>query len=155
MEVDLVVDIDITGSITVSGTISNAAALDINSGTTTVTGLTTNQSGGTLTINGDLTFASGSIYQVDVDTAGNSDLLIVTGQASLAGTLQVLAGPGEYSLRLVPFLASLTIYLGLRDHRMAHRKLARWTFPIWLYVSVTGVVIYFSVAAVLLRGTLL
>ena len=42
----------------------------------------------------------------------------------------------------VPVLASLTIYLGLRDYRRGHRRLARWTFPIWLYVSVTGVVIY-------------
>ncbi|MEK6249689.1 MAG: DUF420 domain-containing protein [Planctomycetales bacterium] len=42
----------------------------------------------------------------------------------------------------VPFLAVITIVLGLTDRRSAHRKLARWTFPIWLYVSVTGVVIY-------------
>jgi uncharacterized membrane protein YozB (DUF420 family) len=42
----------------------------------------------------------------------------------------------------VPFLAGITIYLGLADRRRAHRRLARWTFPIWLYVSVTGVVIY-------------
>jgi uncharacterized membrane protein YozB (DUF420 family) len=44
---------------------------------------------------------------------------------------------------VVPFLAIATIYLGLRDRRAAHRRLARWTFPIWLYVSVTGVLIYF------------
>jgi putative membrane protein len=42
----------------------------------------------------------------------------------------------------VPFLALATIYLGLRDRRQKHVKLARWTYPIWLYVSVTGVVIY-------------
>jgi uncharacterized membrane protein YozB (DUF420 family) len=42
----------------------------------------------------------------------------------------------------VPFLASITIYLGLKDRRIKHRQLARWTFPIWLYVSVTGVVVY-------------
>jgi putative membrane protein len=42
----------------------------------------------------------------------------------------------------VPVLAIWTAVLGLRDHRAAHRKLARWTFPIWLYVSVTGVVVY-------------
>jgi uncharacterized membrane protein YozB (DUF420 family) len=42
----------------------------------------------------------------------------------------------------VPFLAGVTIYLGLKDRRAKHRRLARWTFPIWLYVSVTGVVIY-------------
>jgi len=42
----------------------------------------------------------------------------------------------------VPFLAVITIYLGLKDRRRAHRRLARWTFPIWLYVSVTGVIVY-------------
>ena len=42
----------------------------------------------------------------------------------------------------VPFLSVITIYLGLRDRRASHRRLARWTFPIWLYVSVTGVVVY-------------
>ncbi len=43
---------------------------------------------------------------------------------------------------LVPFLASATIYLGWTGQRLRHRRLARWTFPIWLYVSVTGVLIY-------------
>ncbi len=42
----------------------------------------------------------------------------------------------------VPVLAVITIYFGLADRRLRHRQLARWTFPIWLYVSVTGVVIY-------------
>jgi uncharacterized membrane protein YozB (DUF420 family) len=47
----------------------------------------------------------------------------------------------------VPVLAIWTIYLGLRaqdlpDYRARHRRLARWTYPIWLYVSVTGVVVY-------------
>jgi uncharacterized membrane protein YozB (DUF420 family) len=42
----------------------------------------------------------------------------------------------------VPILAVITIYLGLKDRRRRHRQFARWTFPIWLYVSITGVVIY-------------
>jgi protein SCO1 len=42
----------------------------------------------------------------------------------------------------VPVLALRTIYLGLQERWSAHRKLARFTFPIWLYVSVTGVIIY-------------
>jgi putative membrane protein len=42
----------------------------------------------------------------------------------------------------VPFLAIATIYLGLANKRLAHRRLARWTFPIWLYVSITGVIVY-------------
>jgi len=42
----------------------------------------------------------------------------------------------------VPFLAVFTIYLGLADKRKAHRGLAWWAFPIWLYVSITGVIVY-------------
>jgi uncharacterized membrane protein YozB (DUF420 family) len=42
----------------------------------------------------------------------------------------------------VPVLAIGTIYYGLRDRRVKHVAWARWTFPVWLYVSVTGVVIY-------------
>ena len=42
----------------------------------------------------------------------------------------------------VPFLAIITLRRGLRREDARHRKIARWTFPIWLYVSVTGVVVY-------------
>ena len=42
----------------------------------------------------------------------------------------------------VPVLAGLTIYYGYRDQREKHRRWAWRAFPIWLYVSVTGVVIY-------------
>ena len=35
-----------------------------------------------------------------------------------------------------------TLYLALRKRFTKHRRIARWTFPIWLYVSVTGVIIY-------------
>jgi protein SCO1/2/putative membrane protein len=39
-------------------------------------------------------------------------------------------------------LALITTYLGLRNRLTRHVRLARWTFPLWLYVSVTGVVVY-------------
>ena len=42
----------------------------------------------------------------------------------------------------VPFLALASIILGLRNARRAHRIVSRFTFPIWMYVSVTGVLIY-------------
>ena len=44
----------------------------------------------------------------------------------------------------VPFLAIATIVTGLRDNRPWHRRLAKWTFPIWLYVSITGVLVYLT-----------
>ena len=39
-------------------------------------------------------------------------------------------------------LALRTLYLGLTRRFDRHRRIARWTYPIWLYVSVTGVVVY-------------
>lgn len=39
-------------------------------------------------------------------------------------------------------LALLTIYRGWTNRVALHRKVARWTLPIWLYVSVSGVVVY-------------
>ena len=39
-------------------------------------------------------------------------------------------------------LALTITYLGLRDRLARHVRLARWTLPLWLYVSVTGVVVY-------------
>jgi uncharacterized membrane protein YozB (DUF420 family) len=39
-------------------------------------------------------------------------------------------------------LAIVTLSRGLRMRYVEHRRIARWTWPIWMYVSVTGVVIY-------------
>ncbi|HVZ79355.1 MAG TPA: DUF420 domain-containing protein [bacterium] len=52
---------------------------------------------------------------------------------------------------LVPFLAIATLRRALQGDFARHRKIARITFPIWLYVSVTGVLVYFM----LYRGFLL
>ena len=42
----------------------------------------------------------------------------------------------------VPVLAVITLRRALKGNFPRHRSIARWTFPIWLYVSVTGVVVY-------------
>lgn len=42
----------------------------------------------------------------------------------------------------VPFLAVITLRRGLNNDLRRHVNLAKWTFPIWLYVSVTGVIVY-------------
>ena len=41
----------------------------------------------------------------------------------------------------------ITFFLSLSGRIPQHRKLARWTFPLWLYVSVTGVVVYLMLHA--------
>lgn len=42
---------------------------------------------------------------------------------------------------IVP-LVIRTLWLAFRRRFLAHRAIARWTFPLWLYVSVSGVVVY-------------
>ena len=42
---------------------------------------------------------------------------------------------------IVP-LIFITLTRALRERFDAHRKIARWTWPLWMYVSVTGVIIY-------------
>ena len=44
-------------------------------------------------------------------------------------------------------LILITFFLSLTGRFPAHKKIARWTFPIWLYVSVTGVIVYVMQAA--------
>jgi putative membrane protein len=43
---------------------------------------------------------------------------------------------------IVP-LAIYTVLNGLRMRVPQHRRVARWTFPLWMYVSITGVLVYF------------
>ena len=40
-------------------------------------------------------------------------------------------------------LAIASVYNGLKMRVPQHRRVARWTFPLWMYVSVTGVLVYF------------
>src|SRR5262249_56918562 len=46
------------------------------------------------------------------------------------------------AITIVPMVI-LTLRNGLRMRVPQHRRIARWTFPLWLYVSVTGVLVYF------------
>ncbi|MEM6960941.1 MAG: DUF420 domain-containing protein [Myxococcota bacterium] len=45
------------------------------------------------------------------------------------------------AMAVVP-LVLRTLWLAYRGEFTAHRRIARWTFPIWLYVSITGVIVY-------------
>ena len=42
----------------------------------------------------------------------------------------------------------ITFFLSLTGRFAAHKRIARWTFPIWLYVSVSGVFVYFLQAVI-------
>ncbi len=43
-------------------------------------------------------------------------------------------------------LILLSFYYGLKDDRVKHKKLTRFSYPIWLYVTITGVVVYAFIA---------
>ena len=53
---------------------------------------------------------------------------------------------------ILPFLVAMVVYRAARGRFDQHKKLARITFPIWLYVSVTGVMIFFMLRAALAYG---
>lgn len=42
----------------------------------------------------------------------------------------------------VPFLVIITVYHAARGNLQKHKRIARWAMPIWLYVSITGVIVY-------------
>jgi uncharacterized membrane protein YozB (DUF420 family) len=64
---------------------------------------------------------------------------------SILGTHTVLAAA-------VPFMAIITLRRGLAGRYDRHRRIARWTLPVWLYVSVTGVVVYLMLYHLSPRG---
>ena len=119
---------DGTGSLNLTGTSSFTGTANVNGGRLAVNGtlpgnvvvndggtlggngtvasITANSGGivapgnsiGTLNVTGDVAFTPGSIYQVEVDAAGNSDRINATGAANITGgTVQVLAGVGDYA----------------------------------------------------------
>ena len=55
--------------------------------------------------------------------------------------LAILASHTVLAVAIVP-LVIRTLYLALNSRFEAHERIARWTLPLWLYVSVTGVVVY-------------
>ncbi|CAD5277914.1 conserved exported hypothetical protein [Bosea sp. 62] len=79
------------GTLGGSGTI---AGVSVASGATVAPG----NSIGTLTVSGNVAFASGSTYQVEINAAGQGDKIVASGSASISGgTVQVLAENGNYA----------------------------------------------------------
>ena len=54
----------------------------------------------------------------------------------------ILASHVTLAIVIVP-LAVITLSRGLRARYDKHRAIARWTWPLWMYVSITGVIVYF------------
>ena len=90
-------------------------------------------------------FAVSSIFLVSyvvhkVSRHFESTIFHVDGLAKLA--YLALLFSHVFLAMTVPVFAIALIRLGLRDERDRHRRLARIAWPIWMYVSVTGVLIY-------------
>lgn len=90
----------VNGSITGTTTVGASGELGGSGTTGTIVNngrLAPGNSIGTLNVTGDVTFNNGSVYEVEVDGNGNSDLIIATGDIILnGGTVDVLATGGTY-----------------------------------------------------------
>ncbi len=82
-----------------------------------------------------LLYVSHKVSRNFENTTFNADGLLKQAYLVLLGSHVLLA-------MTVPFFAIWLIRLGLRDERGRHRRIARIAWPIWIYVSVTGVLIY-------------
>lgn len=56
--------------------------------------------------------------------------------------LFILASHILLSMAVVPLILS-SIFFAIRRRWNSHRRVSRWTYPVWLYVSVTGVIVFF------------
>jgi putative membrane protein len=56
--------------------------------------------------------------------------------------LSILTSHTILAVVILP-LAVMSVMYGLKDRRAQHRRVSKWTFPLWIYVSVTGVLVYF------------
>jgi putative membrane protein len=65
-----------------------------------------------------------------------------TGQGTIRTVYFLILGTHVPLAAAIVPLALVTAYRGLSDQRSRHVRIARWTLPLWLYVSVTGVLVY-------------
>jgi putative membrane protein len=65
-----------------------------------------------------------------------------TGQGVIRGVYFALLGSHTVLAAVIVPLVLMTLYRALREKFDLHKRLARWTLPLWIYVSVTGVLVY-------------
>ena len=64
------------------------------------------------------------------------------GEGAMKAAYLVVLGTHTVLAALAAPMVLRTLFLSLRERFADHRRIARWTLPVWLYVSVTGVVVY-------------
>ncbi len=65
-----------------------------------------------------------------------------SGQGAVRGVYFTLLGSHTVLAAAIVPLVLMTLYRAIRGRFEQHRKIARWTLPLWVYVSVTGVLVY-------------
>lgn len=88
-------------------------------------------------------FASSTLFLISyLVYHANVGSVAFTGQGSVRVIyLSILISHVVLAVMILP-LALVTLTHALRGRFDRHRRIARWTLPVWLYVSVTGVVVY-------------
>ena len=77
---------------------------------------------------------NGELSPGELEAAGSSRMIY----------LLVLASHILLSILVVPFVL-LAFYYALTDQIDRHRRMVKFTFPVWMYVSITGVIVYFLI----------
>lgn len=96
-------------------------------------------------------------HRACMTTAAATSCLFLISYVTLRFNAPIFAFGGEGSIRLAYFsllashvvlamaivpLVLLTLFRAFKRNFMAHRRIARWTWPVWMYVSVSGIVVY-------------
>jgi putative membrane protein len=80
----------------------------------------------------------------------NGDGILSAAESAAAGStrpiyLTILISHIILAAGVLPLIL-LSFYYGLKMEVQKHKRLVRWTFPIWLYVTITGVIVYLMVS---------
>ncbi len=78
----------------------------------------------------------------DVDHSKNLDDIERANVSGIRSVYLVILLTHIFFAVIVLPLVLLSFYYGLKDDRLKHKKLTRFSYPIWLYVTITGVVVY-------------
>ncbi len=72
----------------------------------------------------------------------HSKIIYFQGTGTIRTVYLTILGTHTVLAAAVPVLAIITLSRGLSRKFDRHRAIAKWTWPIWMYVSITGVVVY-------------
>ena len=88
-------------------------------------------------------FAVSTLFLISYLTYhAHSKIIYFQGTGAIRTVYLTILGTHTVLAAAVPVLAIITLSRGLARKFDRHRAIAKWTWPIWMYVSITGVVVY-------------